>query len=199
MRPVALSSMPLSLSMSKHIRPLGSKFAAAMKLLPTALAACAIGLAVPGGTSFGVAVPAFILADAHFCALLENDDDYAINPDLRPAAGLAALSSAALLTVGEAAVGLDTGSQPAALFSFAASVGLSAGLNARRFDTGMLLRATGSEEEQEEEEGEDVIDFRRRKKEALSARKSWDARLSWSQRKRIAADAAAQDEESRRE
>ena len=175
-----------------------------MKLLPTALAACAIGLAVPGGTSFGVAVPAFLLADAHFCALLENDDDYAINPDLRPAAGLAALSSAALLTAGEAAVGLDTGSQPAALFSFAASVGVSAGLNARRFDTGigrLLLRATGSEEEQEQEaeEGEDVTDFRRRKKEALSARKSWDARLSWSQRKRIAADAAAQDEESRRE
>ena len=156
-------------------------------VLPCAVAACTLGLAVPGGTSFAVSFPAFLLATTHFAPPRDGDDVLR----LRPAAAVSALGVSALLSWGESAVGLDTGSQQAALLSLMGSVAIPAGLANLRLPSGPsadgeTITAGKRFDQEVEEEEEDGLAIK--KKEALSARKSWDARLSWRLRKRQAGD-----------
>ena len=172
-----------------------------MRLLPCAALACAVGLAVPHGTSFAVSFPGFLLASAELSAAAGEDGGGYDRLQLRPAVAASALGVSALLTFGEAAVGLDTGSQQAAFLSLVASVSVPAGIAKLRGQRLTVLRggdanvldgggSRSTKEEKEEDAVEEVM--ARRKKEALSARKSWDARLSWQLRRKRASESGEQ-------
>ena len=141
-------------------------------VLPCAAVACTLGLAVPGGTSFAVSSPAFLLATTHFAPPRAGDDML----QLRPAAAVSALGVSALLSFGESAVGLDTGSQQAALLSLMGSVGIPASLAKVRLlsgpsmDSNSITVKKASAKNQEEVEEDELA---KEKKQALSARKSW--------------------------
>ena len=100
---------------------------------------------------------------------------------------LVATFGACALSASELMLGLDTASQPVALGSLVASYGMSSAARAAFLTDATSLQVENLEslEESPEEQA-----LRESKRAALSARKSWDARLSWKVRKQKRQDGA---------
>ena len=123
--------------------------------LQCAVAACAAALACPGGGAWAASFPVFYAAR-----------ELSV-PESRFANLAGAALGAGIVQAGEMAKGMDTSSQSAMALSLCTSMG--------------IVALTADDVTDMEEPADQIAGLKR---EALSARKSWDARLQWKERKK---------------
>ena len=158
------------------------------------LSACALALLVPGGAAFAASLP--LLSWRLLAATQDADQpDAPAGRSMLPPLGsaVAAAVGAGAIVAAESAAGLDTGSQFAALVGFGISLGLVTSLpvetaheEQHRPSDGKGRGKRGGGRRPEEDDA-----MREARKEALSLRRSWDARLSWRLRKGVQRSVAA--------